>query len=400
MWREKSIAGYLGTLGSRSQLPLRVALWNGESLSLGPTPKVTIRLPDRAAFKFFVPPSLGNLARGYVTGRFDVDGRIDDIIEAAAGLAHAGLASAGRLRRALRGALHSRERDARAIAHHYDVSNDFYRLWLDPQMVYSCAYFRSADASLEAAQTAKLDHIFAKIMLKPGDRLLDIGCGWGALAIRAAGRYGARVLGVTLSQNQFELARERVRTAGLEEHVEIALMDYRDVSGNFDKITSVGMFEHVGLANLESYFGKIASLLVDGGLALNHGITSTDPDSAESPYDAGEFIDEFVFPQGELPHIGLVLSRMQAAGLEALDVESLRRHYARTLALWAANYEARAAEVRSMVDETTYRVWRIYLAGCAHAFARNWVSIHQVLACKAGPAGLNPTPLTRDYMYR
>ena len=399
MWREKSITRYLGTLGSRSPLPLRIALWNGESLSLGPAPKVTIRLPDRSAAKFLFPPSLGNLASGYVTGRFEVEGRLDDIIEAASGLARAGLSSAGRLRRALRATVHSRDRDARAIAHHYDVSNDFYRLWLDPQMVYSCAYFRTADQDLASAQTAKLDHIFAKIMLKPNDRLLDIGCGWGALALRAAQHYGARVVGVTLSQNQYDLARQRVRSAGLDDRIEILLKDYRDVEGRFDKITSVGMFEHVGLTNLELYFGKINSLLADGGLVLNHGITSTDPDSATSPYGADEFIDKYVFPQGELPHIGLVLGRMQSAGLEALDVESLRRHYARTLSRWAGNYETHADEIRRQVGETTYRVWRIYLAGCAHAFSQNWVSIHQVLACKAGPEGMNSTPLTRDYMY-
>ena len=399
MWREKFITHYLGNLSSRTDLPLTVALWNGESLNLGKSPKVTVRLPDRKAVRYFLPPSIANLARGYVNGRFDVEGRIDDIIEAAASLARTGISGAGRVRRALRAATHSRKRDAHAISHHYDVSNDFYRLWLDPQMLYSCAYFRDALMPLAEAQTAKLDHIFAKIMLKPGEHLLDIGCGWGALALRAAQKHGARVVGVTLSQNQCDLARERVRAAGLKDRVEIRLQDYRDVDGRFDKITSVGMFEHVGLKHLGAYFAKINALLADGGLVLNHGITSTDPDSAESPYDAGEFIGEYVFPHGELPHVSLVLREMQAAGLEAIDVESLRRHYARTLALWAANYESQSAAIRSMVDETTYRVWRIYLAGCAHAFAQNWVSIHQVLACKAGQEGLNPTPLTRDYMY-
>ena len=399
MWRERIITHYLGNLGSRTDLPLTVALWNGESFNLGKSPKVTIRLPDRKAARYFLPPSIANLARGYVNGRFDVEGRLDDIIEAAASLARTGISGAGRVRRALRAATHSRERDAHAISHHYDVSNDFYRLWLDPQMLYSCAYFRDATMPLADAQTAKLDHIFTKLMLRPGERLLDIGCGWGALALRAAEQYGARVVGVTLSQNQCDFARERVRAAGLEDRVEIRLQDYRDVRGQFDKITSVGMFEHVGLKHLGTYFTKIAELLVDGGLALNHGITSTDPDSAESPYGAGQFIDEYVFPHGELPHVSLVLREMQAAGLEALDVESLRRHYARTLARWAANYEAESAAIRAMVGETTYRVWRIYLAGCSHAFAQNWVSIHQVLACKAGPEGLNPTPMTRDYMY-
>jgi cyclopropane-fatty-acyl-phospholipid synthase len=321
------------------------------------------------------------------------------VIEAAAGLARAGFAGAGRARRALRAVTHTRSRDARAVSHHYDVSNDFYRQWLDPQMVYSCAYFREASMSLEAAQTAKIDHILTKIMLRPGERLLDIGCGWGALAIRAAERYGARVTGVTLSKNQAELARERVRALGLEDRVDILLMDYRDVEGPFEKITSVGMFEHVGLKNLRGYFARIRDLLVDGGLALNHGITSTDTGNAESPYGAGEFIEKYVFPHGELPHISRVLADMQDAGLEALDVENLRRHYARTLRLWADNYEDHKEELRRMVGETTWRVWRIYLAGCAHAFAQNWVSIHQVLVCKAGPEGLNPTPLTRHWMY-
>jgi cyclopropane-fatty-acyl-phospholipid synthase len=400
MWREKLMVRLLGSLQNHADLPLRVALWNGESFSLGESPKVTIRLPARSALKFLAPPSITNLARGYVGGHFDVEGRLEDIIEAAADLAKAGATSAGGIRRRLRTVFHSRERDAGAIAHHYDVSNDFYRLWLDPQMVYSCAYFRAEGMGLEAAQNAKLDHIFNKIMLRPNERLLDIGCGWGALALRAARDRGASVVGVTLSKSQYDLARERVRAAGLGDKVEIRLQDYRDVEGMFDKITSVGMFEHVGLKNLPAYFARIRSLLRDGGLALNHGITSTDPDSAESPYGAGEFIDEYVFPHGELPHIGLVLREMEAAGLETLDVENLRRHYARTLSCWSASYEANAAALRALVDETTWRVWRIYLAGCAHAFRQNWVSIHQVLVCKAGPDSLNPTPMTRDYMYR
>ncbi|MEI7463780.1 MAG: cyclopropane-fatty-acyl-phospholipid synthase family protein [Burkholderiales bacterium] len=235
-------------------------------------------------------------------------------------------------------------------------------------------------------------------MLQPDERLLDIGCGWGALAMRAARERGASVVGVTLSKSQFDLARERVKAAGLANKVEICLQDYRDVEGVFDKITSVGMFEHVGLANLPAYFARMRSLLRDGGLALNHGITSTDPDSAESPYGAGEFIDEYVFPHGELPHVSLVLREMEAAGLETLDVENLRRHYARTLSCWSANYEANAVAVRALVDETTWRVWRIYLAGCAHAFRQNWAAIHQVLVCKAGAQSMNRTPMTRDYM--
>jgi cyclopropane-fatty-acyl-phospholipid synthase len=269
--------------------------------------------------------------------------------------------------------------------------------------VYSCAYFPNQTESLEAAQTSKLDHILRKLMLKPGERLLDIGCGWGALAIRAAQQYGARVLGVTLSKNQHALACERVAQAGLAEQVEIRLQDYRDITaddGQFDKITSIGMFEHVGLNHLEAYFARINALLKDGGLVLNHGITSTDPGSGATPLGAASFIEKYVFPNGELPHISLALREMQSAGLEALDVECLRRHYARTLACWSDNYERQQDAIRALVSETTYRIWRIYLAGCAHAFSQNWVSVYQVLACKSGiREALNPTPWSRAYMY-
>jgi cyclopropane-fatty-acyl-phospholipid synthase len=267
-------------------------------------------------------------------------------------------------------------------------------------MVYSCAYFANGTEDLATAQTAKLDHILTKVMLKPGDRLLDIGCGWGALAIRAAQR-GAKVVGITLSQNQYDLARERVAREGLADQVDIRLQDYRDLDESFDKITSVGMFEHVGLKNLRLYFTKMRKLLKDGGLALNHGITSTDPENGASPYGASDFIEKYVFPHGELPHIGLVLKEMEAAGLESLDVESLKRHYARTLQIWAENYEANTEAVKREVPDLTYRVWRVYLAGCAYAFAQHWVSIYQVLVCKAGAESyLNPTPWNRGYVYR
>lgn len=390
-------------LRSQSDIPLRLAFWNGFDHDLGPNPRVTVRLPGPGALRFFLPPSLDNLAEGYVNGHFDVLGGAQDIVEAASRLAHTGVPMRGRFGRILSKVRHNRAKDARSIEHHYDVSNDFYRLWLDEQMVYSCAYFPNRTESLEEAQSAKLDHILAKLMLKPGERLLDIGCGWGALAMRAARKYGAHAVGVTLSKNQYDLARERVEQAGLAGQVEIRLQDYRDIDqrdGQFDKITSIGMFEHVGLDHLREYFGKIHALLKDGGLVLNHGITSTDPGSGSTPLGAANFIDKYVFPNGELPHISLALRDMQAAGLEALDVECLRRHYARTLGHWAQNYERHGDAIRGMVSETTFRVWRIYLAGCAHAFEQNWVSLHQVLACKAGTSEqLNPTPWSRAYMY-
>ena len=400
MREELLLQRLLSALPLHTDVPLRLALWNGVERDLGLSPTVTVQLHGPGALRCFLPPSLDNLAEGYVQGLFDVQGKAQDIVEAATRLAHASLPIAGKFGRLFRPARHTRQTDAEGLAHHYDVSNDFYRLWLDPQMVYSCAYFPDTGLSLEQAQLAKIDHILNKVMLQPGQRLLDVGCGWGALAIRAAQARGASVVGITLSRRQCELARERVAQAGLHDQVEIRLQDYRDIDEPFDRITSVGMFEHVGLKHLQDYFGKLRSVLRDGGLVLNHGITTTDPDSGGAPLGAGHFIGKYVFPQGELPHLSLAVREMQAAGLEVLDVENLRRHYARTLALWSDNYETHGEAIRATVDDSTYRVWRIYLAGCAHAFAQDWVSLYQVLACKSGSdARLNPTPWSRAWMY-
>jgi cyclopropane fatty-acyl-phospholipid synthase-like methyltransferase len=214
----------------------------------------------------------------------------------------------------------------------------------------------------------------------------------------AAGNRFALRGGITLSKNQYDLARERIEQAGLTDRVEIRLQDYRDISGTFDRITSVGMFEHVGLNNLPRYFTKIASLLTDDGIVMNHGITSTDPNSGETAYGGGEFIDKYVFPQGELPHIGLVLKTMQEGGLEALDIENLRRHYARTCSIWIDNFESRADQIKMLTDDRHYRIWRVYLAGCAHAFTHDWISLYQVVCTKAGKDA-STHPWSRRYMY-
>ncbi|MGH8765759.1 MAG: class I SAM-dependent methyltransferase, partial [Burkholderiales bacterium] len=289
-----------------------------------------------------------------------------------------------------------------AVRHHYDVSNRFYQLVLGPTMVYSCAYFGSADEPLEVAQERKLDVICRKLRLRPGDRFLDIGCGWGALVMHAAERYGARALGITLSQNQHALANERIRAAGLQQRCEVRLQDYRDLAGEsmFDRIASIGMIEHVGLKNLPVYFGAIRRLLADGGIVLNHGITSVDPDSRSVGLGGGDFIGKYVFPHGELPHLSLVIKEMGAAGLEVMDSETLRLHYARTLQQWSARLESNLDRARAYVGEKRLRIWRTYLAGCAHAFAEGWVSIQQVMAVKAADPGNNPLPWTREYMYR
>jgi cyclopropane-fatty-acyl-phospholipid synthase len=265
-------------------------------------------------------------------------------------------------------------------------------------MVYSCAYFENGDETLAEAQQKKIDHILDKLRLEPGHTLLDIGCGWGALLIRAAQRHDIRCVGVTLSQNQYELARERVAQAGLADRVDIRLQDYRDIPGQFDRISSVGMFEHVGLKNLVPYFRRVHDLLKPGGWALNHGITSSDAFNRETSYGGGRFIDKYVFPDGELPHIGTVLTDMQLGGLEAFDVESLRRHYARTLHLWSESFEAQSAALRGMVEERTWRIWRVYLAGCAWAFEHDEISIFQVLCHRAGESAQR-LPWSRRWLY-
>jgi cyclopropane-fatty-acyl-phospholipid synthase len=231
----------------RHDIPVRLQLWDGTEVALGTTPTVTLRVRNLPALRQLLNPSLASLGHAYVEGEIDVEGRTTDIVDVAARLAAHGPEAGRGLRRGARMIRHTRRIDAEAIAYHYDVSNDFYALWLDSQMVYSCAYFRSPDDSLDDAQTQKLDHVLRKLGVRPGDRLLDIGCGWGALIVRAAEKFGAQALGITVSRNQYEYARERIAAAGLADRCEVHLEDYRDVAGKYERIASVGMFEHVGL---------------------------------------------------------------------------------------------------------------------------------------------------------
>jgi cyclopropane-fatty-acyl-phospholipid synthase len=399
MFLESRFERMINRIRGDAMLPLRLELWNGRRFDLSPHPTVTIAIPGPSALRYFVSPDLGKLGEAFVEGTIRVDGPIHEVFRAAEGLARG--ASAATRGAPARPAHHSRQQDRKAVEYHYDVSNDFYSLFLDRDMVYSCAYYRSGQETLETAQTQKLDHILTKLALKPGERFLDVGCGWGALILRAAKRYGAVSTGITLSKNQYEYARERIRSEGLQDRCTVELCDYRDVTGTarFDKIASVGMFEHVGLQNLPGYFGRIGSLLADDGLVLNHGITTGDVDNRWMGLGAGEFIDRYVFPDGELPHISLVIREMTMAGLEIADVESLRRHYARTCREWSGRLEANRGRAMRIAGEKRVRIWQIYLAGCAFGFANGWTNVYQVLACKTGPGGANPLPLTRDYMY-
>jgi cyclopropane-fatty-acyl-phospholipid synthase len=298
----------------------------------------------------------------------------------------------------LLGEPHSMERDQRAVSYHYDVSDDFYALWLDRQMVYSCAYFETADEGLDAAQTRKLDYLCRKLRLRPGERLLDIGCGWGGLIIHAARKYGVNTLGITLSKNQAALANARIEQAGLQKQCRVELRDYRTLkeASGFEKIVSVGMFEHVGEDQLPTYFQQAWHLLRPGGVFLNHGIANRviDPEPNDS-----NFTNRYVFPDGDLVPINVTLRLAEEVGFEVRDVESLREHYVLTLRRWAERLGGRRHEALRVVEERTFRIWRLFLSGSAHGFAAGLLNLYQTLLVKpiGGRSGL---PLTRADWYR
>jgi cyclopropane-fatty-acyl-phospholipid synthase len=382
-------------------LPVTVSLWNGRTLGSAADPKVAIRLRNRQALSSFVKPSMGKLAKRYVEQDIDVDGDPRDVLGLGERLCDAGSNVRTLGRHLPKWFRHTKLFDRKAIHYHYDVSDDFFGLWLDRNRVYSCAYFRRADDTLDQAQEQKLDHICRKLRLRPGERFLDIGCGWGALIRWAARNYGVHATGITLSDNQHSYAREKIAEEGLTKNCEVMLMDYRDLPETepFDKIASVGMVEHVGRANLPVYFAKIFRLLRPGGMLMNHGIALNLLDQGELGSDMGNFIDEYVFPGGQLAHISQMITEMSRQGLECWDVESLRPHYARTLWHWVDRLEANREQAVKMVGEKIYRIWRIYMAGSAHAFERGWLSLYQVLAGKPLENGALDFPIDRSYIY-
>ena len=383
------------------KIPLRLKLWDGLEFDLGPTPSVTIVVKDPTIVSEITHPTLDLLGSAFVEGRLELaEGSISEVIRVCDELSQALLVEDDDATPPRQ--YHDKATDAESISYHYDVSNAFYQLWLDRDMVYSCGYFETGEESLEEAQQAKFRHLCRKLRLKPGEYLLDVGCGWGGLARFAAREFGVKVFGITLSKEQLALAKERVKAQGLQDKVDLQLLDYRDLpqDGRFDKIVSVGMFEHVGHANLREYCQILFNAVREGGLVMNHGITAKHTDGRQVGRGAGEFIERYVFPNGELPHLAMISAEISEAGLEVVDVESLRLHYARTLEHWSQRLEQNLDAAANEVPEQILRIWRLYLAGCAYAFTRGWINIHQILATKPHADGSIELPPTRADIYR
>lgn len=355
------------------------------------------------------------LGEAFIYGDFDVSGDILAVFPIAEYLERAHFGATQKLRVAtmllglpsrlhgeqpraeLHGRTHSRARDQQAVSFHYDLSNDFYSLWLDPEMVYSCAYFKSTSDSLESAQIQKLDHICRKLRLRPGERLLDIGCGWGGLIRHAAKYYGVDAVGITLSRQQLELGQKRINEAGLASRCEVRLLDYRDAHRlePVDKLVSVGMVEHVGESALPEYFRCAFQLLKPGGAFLNHGIGRAG--NRAKPAER-TFTDVYVFPDGELIPISTMLTCAEQAGFEVRDVENLREHYFFTLVQWLRNLETKEPRAKALIGELKYRIWRLYLAGSAHYFRSGKLDLYQSLLVKTAD-GKSGMPLTRKDWY-
>jgi cyclopropane-fatty-acyl-phospholipid synthase len=392
-----------------------VLLWDGTRVAAALQERFLLKINAAGALRAaFTPPLELSSGRAFGAGLLDVEGdlecAVDALFRSRASLRPGRLVRLIRLLRRLpklvipplrearlRGKAHSRDRDCAAIGFHYDQPIEFYRSFLDREMVYSCAYFAEDADSLDEAQSAKLDYSLRKLRLCPGERLLDIGCGWGALVLRAA-QMGARALGITLSRRQYDEAQRRIGVAGLGELARVELRDYRELRGErFDKVVSIGMFEHVGRARFAEYFRAVYEALRPGGLFLNHAIANQRPKSDDGK--ARGFMGRFIFPDGELVPVSDSLSFAERAGFEVRDVESLREHYARTLRAWVSNLERNRTDAIAAAGETSYRLWRLYLAGSAQGFATGRIGVFQSLLARPDDGGRVELPATRADLY-
>ena len=410
----------LGLAEDDAALKVGIRLWDGTRWPDDTPRPATLALKHPGALrKMFLPGTELGLAEAYLHDDFDIEGQVEAVFDLAENLNREALGFVDKLglardllhlpagpkhelgrrgRARLGGQRHSIERDRQAVTFHYDVSNEFYTLWLDRRMVYSCATFATPDEDLDPAQERKLDYICRKLRLRSGQRLLDVGCGWGGLVIHAAQQYGVDATGITLSRPQADLANECIGTAGLDDRGRVLVRDYREVDepDGYDALVSVGMFEHVGAALLPTYFELAWRLLKPGGVFLNHGIANT---FEERPQHGPSFSDTYVFPDGELVPISTTLRAAEEAGFEVRDVESLREHYALTLRHWVRRLEAHHEEALQFVDEPTYRVWRLFMSGSAHGFGTGRLNVYQALLVKPGERGQSGLPLTRADWY-
>jgi len=416
-----SLSLLIKILGSYKLHNFAVRLWNGTTWEPDPgqAPLFTLVLQHPGALrKMLLPPSELNLGEAYIYNDFDIEGDITAIYPLAEHFLHKRVRNNELLSYTkdllslpgnqqprpvnisakLQGNPHSKERDRKAISYHYDRSNDFYKLFLDRQLIYSCAYFATPSDDLDTAQQRKLDYICRKLRLRPGDHLLDIGCGWGGLVMHASQHFGVKSYGITLSQQQAELAQERIRQAGLTDHCQVEVRDYRELKKHdeyFNKIVSVGMFEHVGEALLPTYFKQAWDLLSPGGVFLNHGIAS----NSTAPLEIGPtFTAKYVFPDGELVPLYTTLRTAETNGFEVRDVESLREHYALTLQRWIHNLEMHSNEIRNLTGDVTYRIWRLYMSGLVYSFQTGRTNVYQVLLVKPSK-GESTLPLSRSDWY-
>jgi cyclopropane-fatty-acyl-phospholipid synthase len=404
-------------LGDPADGNYAVKLWDGTRLGNETRARFTLKVNDPGALRLaFTPPLDLNGGRAFAAGLLDCDGDLEAAFDHLYSRTHS-LSTAAALRvqplllrlpksdlpvlreAHFHGALHSRERDRAAIKFHYDQPVEFYRTFLGTLMVYSCAYFDEGVTTLEEAQRAKMDHVLRKLRVKEGDRLLDIGCGWGALVVHVARVYGARALGVTLSQRQYVHAQREIEAAGLGHLASVELRDYRDLGAErFDKIASIGMVEHVGRSHLPEYFAKAFALLRPGGLFLNHGIADQSPGRRNGEITG--FIARFAFPDGDLVPIADSLQIAERSGFEVRDVESLREHYALTLRAWVRNLERNRADAVAAAGEQAYRIWRLYMAGSAQGFQTGRINVFQTLLSKPDAGGRAEVPRTRRDLYR
>lgn len=391
---------YLKTMLADPQPPLRLAFWDGDVFDFSDQPEVVIRITSPQVLGALLRGDFAKLGDAYVDGSLVVEGGPREIINVGVSLCEKleKAPASGLLQFMHRFASRriSMAQEAANVRSHYDVSNEFYKLWLDKRLVYSCAYYQNDDDDIDLAQEQKLSHLCRKLMLKPGEKLLDVGCGWGALLQWATERHGVIGTGITLSDGQFEEAKRRL--AHLDGKVGLSIENYRELKGFslFDKVVSVGMYEHVGAVALPTYFRKMAMLLKPGGVFLNHGIISTGGRAGPS---GGEFIERYVFPGGSVSTLSTLAREITNAGFEILDIEDLRPHYVRTLHHWSERLEQQKESAIEAVGPEVFRIWRVYLPGMAYAFERGWLSVVQILALNPENGRPAPRPWTRAYQY-